>query len=182
MKDSNSKDNRKEEKEKAMKMTTLVKASVFTAALGLASLLPTTARAQAEVSPDFFELSNTAPVAQPTQVAANISNADFHGTFSLPYDAKCTGGKNLKSGQYTLLVKSDGANRVVTLRRGAEQMNFRVRRALGNSTASQSAVLVRKLGEKRVLQAVYLDKLNALLLLDDVAEGSLARMERLPIY
>ena len=165
-----------------MKATTLLKVSVFTATLGLACLLPATARAQADVSPDFFELSNTAPLAtQPTQVATT-SNADFHGTFSLPYDMKCGGGKNLKSGQYTLSVKSEGTNRMISIRRGAEEMNIRVHRVLGNSMAkSQSAVLVRKWGEGRMLQAVYLQKMNVLLYLDGIAEGNLARMERLPI-
>jgi hypothetical protein len=32
-----------------------------------------------------------------------------------------------------------------------------------------------------MMQAVYVQKLNALLYLDDIAEGSLVRMERLPI-
>ena len=162
-----------------MTVTTLVKVSVFTAALGFACLLPGTVRAQADVSPDFFELSNTAPPeGRPTQMT---TTADFDGTFSLPYDVKCS-GQNLKSGQYTLSVKSDGANRMVSIRRaGAEQMNIRVRRTLGNSPSSRSAVLVWKSGESRLMQAVYVQKLNALLYLDDIAEGSLVRMERLPI-
>ena len=178
MKNSNPKDNGK--KEKAMKVTTLVKASVFTAALGLACLLPATARAQADVSPDFFELTNTAaPATQPAQVAT-VSNADFRGTFSLPYDVKCS-GQNLKSGQYTLSMKSDGTNRMVTLRHGAEEMNIRVRRVLGNSRPSQSAVVVRKWGETRMLEAVYVQKLNTLLYLDESAAGNSRLTERLPI-
>ena len=82
---------------------------------------------------------------------------------------KCGGGKNLKSGQYTLSVKSEGANRMISIRRGAEETNIRVHRVLGNSMAkSQSAVLVRKWGEGRMLQAVYLQKLNVLLYLDGI--------------
>jgi len=52
---------------------------VFTAALGLACLLPATAHAQAEVSPDFYPLSNTETIApQPAQVAsAKQTKADF---------------------------------------------------------------------------------------------------------
>jgi hypothetical protein len=135
-----------------MRATTLLKVSVFTATLGLACLLPRTARAQAEVSPDFYELSNTAPP-ETAQVATTVSNADFHGTFLLPYDVNCS-GQNLKSGQYTLSMKSEGAKRMISIRRGAEEMNIRVRRALGNSTASQSAVLVRKWGERNAASGV----------------------------
>ena len=158
-----------------MKVKILVKASAFTAVLGLGCLLPGIAHAQAEVSPDFFELSNTAAA---TQMAANASNADFQGTFSLPYDVECSGHK-LKSGQYTLALKSEGTNRTVTMHRGTEDMNIRVRRVLGNSTAGRSALLMRKLGERRMLEAVYVQKLNMLLYLDEGAERNWERMEPL---
>ena len=46
-----------------MKMTAVVKSSVFAAALGLACLLPTTAHAQADVSPDVYEVANTETIA-----------------------------------------------------------------------------------------------------------------------
>jgi hypothetical protein len=85
---------------------------------------------------------------QPTRVAANVSNADFQRTFSLPYDVRCS-GKNLESGQSTVSEKSDGTNRMISIRRaGAEEMNIRVGRTLGNSTPSRSAVLVWKSGER----------------------------------
>jgi hypothetical protein len=65
-----------------MKVQIFVEASAFIAALGLACLLPGTAYAQFEPSPDFFELSTTVPpAAQHTQTAANASLGDFHGTF-----------------------------------------------------------------------------------------------------
>jgi hypothetical protein len=162
-----------------MKVKIFVEASAFIAALGLACLLPGTAHAQFEPAPDFFELSTTAPpAAQPTQIAANASMGDFHGTFSLPYDVECS-GHNLKSGQYTLSVKSDGTNRMVTMLGGTQEMNIRVRRVLANSRAGRSALVMRKSGDRRLLEAVYVQKLNLLLYLDESAERSWVRMEPL---
>ena len=47
--------------------------------------------------------------------------------------------------------------------------------------ASQSALLVRKSGEGRRLEAVYVEGLNAMLYPDTNPNGSHARTERLPI-
>ena len=53
-----------------MKMTTVVKISLYTAALGLACMLPVTARAQSEVMPDSFAFSaDEATVPRPVRVA-----------------------------------------------------------------------------------------------------------------
>jgi hypothetical protein len=196
--------------ETTMKVTTFMKATVFIAALGLACLLPATAHAQAEISPDFYELMNTETMAvqpvlvattagqaetspdfyeltntetmpvQPAQLAATTAKDDFHGMFSLPYDVKCS-GKSLKSGKYLLSVKSDGRNRILTIHRQGELMNIRVREIPGNPVASRSALLVRKSGEGRILEAVYVQQLNALLYLDTNESVTLGRMERLPI-
>lgn len=92
-----------------MKMTTVAKISLYTAALGLACMLPVTARAQSEVMPDSFPFSaNEATAARPTPVAevddVNQTPDDFQGKVTLPYNAKCA-GKNLKAGQYSLSVK-----------------------------------------------------------------------------
>jgi hypothetical protein len=171
-----------ENREKMMKITTAVKASMFTAALGLACLLPATAHAQVDVSPDFYPIANTETIApQPAQVAsAKPAKADFEGKFSLPYDAKCS-GKNLKSGKYLLSVKSDGRGRVVTIHRSGEEVSVRVREVPRNRAGSQSALLVRKSDEGRRLEAVYVEGLNAMLYLETDTMGSHGRMERLPI-
>ncbi|MFZ0885663.1 MAG: hypothetical protein WAN14_19840 [Candidatus Acidiferrales bacterium] len=166
-----------------MKMTTAVKSSMITLALGaLACLLPTTARAQSDMSPDEFAFS--APEtnnAQPVQVAsANITKAEFEGKVSLPYDVKC-GNQNLKAGQYLLSVKSEGTSRVVTINGGGQNMNMRARVVPANQAGSQSALLVRKSSEGRKLAAVYVEGLNATLYLEASTNGSHARMERLPI-
>ncbi len=166
-----------------MKMTTIVKSSVFAAALGLACLLPTTTHAQADVSPDIYEVVNTDTIAaeQQVQVAANTTKpADFQGHFALPYEVRCK-GKSLKSGQYALSVKSEGTGRVVTITRNGETMNIRAQELTGNPAASHSTVLVRKSHEGRLLEAVYVRQLNVLLFLDTNAAAQSGSMERLPI-
>ena len=89
MKNSNTVIQSKEEKK--MKITTIVKVSVYAATLGFAFMLPVTAHAQMDVAPDEFAFS--APettAAQPVQVAnANATKADFEGKVSLPYAVKC---------------------------------------------------------------------------------------------
>ena len=172
-----------EKKEMKVKMTMAVKGSIFAAALGVACLLPVTTHAQADVSPDNYELANTETTAatQQTQVASNTATpADFHGQFALPYEVRCK-GKSLKSGQYSLSVKSEGTSRVVTIARNGETMNIRAQELAGNPGASHSTVLVRKSHEGRKLEAVYVRQLNVLLFLDGNAAAQSGQMERLPI-
>jgi len=178
----NSRPKTEEKKEKEREMKTIVKASVFAATLGLACLLPATAHAQAEVAPDTYEItSNETVVAQPVQTASNSTTpADFQGRFSLPYDVRCS-GKSLKSGQYSLSVKSEGTSRVVTIVHNGEAMKIRAQEMPGRPATSHSALLVRKSPDGRLLEAVYVQQLNTLLFLDSNAAAQSGRMERLPI-
>ena len=163
-----------------MKITTVVKASVFGAALGIACLLPVTAHAQADVSPDHFELLNTeTPAAPPALVASTKdAKADFQGKFSLPYHVQCS-GKNLKPGEYQLSVKSEGTNRVIAIHGRGANLNIQARVVPANRAESQSAVLVRKSGQSRSLEGVYVEALNAMLYLE--TSTGLGVMERVPI-
>jgi hypothetical protein len=170
-------------KEIEMKITTVVKGSIFAAALGVACLLPATTHAQADVSPDVYEVVNTETIVaeQQLQVAANTAKpADFQGRFALPYEVHCK-GKSLKSGQYALSVKSEGTGRVVTITRNGETMKIRAQELVGNPAASHSTVLVRKSHEGRLLEAVYVRQLNVLLFLDTNAAAQSGLTERLPI-
>jgi hypothetical protein len=171
-----------EKKETKVKMTMTVKGSIFAAALGLACLLPVTTHAQADVSPSFYELANTdVTVAQQARLASNNAKpADFQGKFALPYEVRCK-GKSLKSGQYSLSVKSEGTTHVVTIARNGESMNIRAQELTGNSAASRSTVLVRKSHQGRMLEAVYVRQLNVLLFLDTNSAAQSGLMERLPI-
>ncbi len=161
-----------------MKITTVVKASIFTAALGLACLLPATARAQSDVMPDEFAFSAETTVAQP--VVAVQTKANFEGKISLPYGVNCA-GKNLKAGEYVVSVKSQGSSRVVAIYGHGENVNMQVREVRANRAASHSALLVRKSGEGRRVEAVYVQELSATLYLNAKSNGSAAGMERLPI-
>src|SRR5580704_9825571 len=177
----NSKSENETKKESKMKITKIMKSSVFAAVLGLACLLPTTTHAQADVSPDVYQNVNTETIVteQHVQVAANIAKpADFQGRFALPYEVRCK-GKSLKSGQYVLSVKSEGTGRVVTIARNGETMNIRAQELTGNSAANHSTVLVRKSPNGRMLEAVYVRQLNVLLYLDMNAAAESGKMESL---
>jgi hypothetical protein len=177
MKNSNSKI--QEKKETTMKMTTVVKATMFTAALGLACMLPATARAQSDVMPDEFAFSaEPTTVAQP--VAATQAKANFEGKISLPYGVNCA-GKNLEPGEYLVSVKSEGSNRVVAIHGRGENVNMHVREVRTNRVASRSALLVRKSGQGHKVEAVYVEGLGATLYLYPDTNGAAAGMERLPI-
>jgi hypothetical protein len=181
MKNLNSKIESQEETK--MKMTTVVKISLYTAALGLACLLPVTARAQSDVMPDSFPFSaDEATAAHPALVAAvddvNQTQDDFQGKVTLPYNAKCA-GKNLKAGQYLLSVKLEATGRVVSIHGNGADMNIHVREVPTHRRASQSALLVRNSGHDRTLAAVSVEGLNAMFYLSTSATQALT--ERLPI-
>ncbi len=165
-----------------MEIKTLAKISVFAALLGFASLLPATARAQSEVMPDSFPFTaEETAAAQAVQHAdAKIVKADFEGKVSLPYDVKCE-GKNLKAGKYFVTVKSEGTNRVITLRGSGENVNVQAHEVPANRAASQSVLLVRKAGDGRSVEAVYVKGLNTTLYLDSSLNASHVAMDRLPI-
>jgi hypothetical protein len=173
-----------EKRETKVKMTIMaVKGSIFAAALGLACLLPVTTHAQAEVSPEVYETVSPETIAAEHQLLAAANTAkpvDFQGKFALPYEVRCK-GKSLKSGQYSLSVKSEGTGRVVTIARNGETMNIRAQELTGNPGASHSTALVRKSHEGRMLEAVYVRQLNVLLFLDEDAAAQSGQMERLPI-
>ena len=171
------------QKETKMKMTTVVKISLYTAALGLACMLPVTARAQSEVMPDSFAFStDEATASRPVQVAevddVNQTQDDFQGKVTLPYNAKCA-GKNLKAGQYLLSVKLEATGRVVSIHGNGADMNIRVREVPTRRRPSQSSLLVRNSGHDRTLAAVSVEGLNAMFYLSTSASQALT--ERLPI-
>jgi hypothetical protein len=172
-------------KETTMNVSTLMKASMLTAALALACLLPSTARAQAEVAPDIYDIAapQTIAAAQPVDATAKTQTAaDFDGKFSLPYQVNCS-GTALAPGVYSLSVKSEGSNRVVTIHRDGEEVNLPVREVSQRPALSSSALLLRRAGPARTLEAVYVHKLNAVLYLDGTAnaKSNQGRIERLPI-
>ena len=165
-----------------MRIMTVVKTSAIAATLGLACLLPTTAHAQMDAMPDSFAFSATETVAaQPAQVVvAKESKADFEGKVSLPYNVKCA-GRDLKAGEYLLSVKSQGTTRLVTIRGGGENVNVHVREVSAKQSTNHSALLVRKSGDSRQVEALYLEGMKATLYLNANPNGTYLAMEQLPI-
>jgi hypothetical protein len=176
MKNSNSKVQGK--RETTMKMTTVVKASMLTAVLGLACLLPAPARAQSDVMPDEFAFS-----VEPTNVAqpvAAVKAANFDGKISLPYALNCA-GKNLEPAEYMVSARSEGSARVVTIHGGGAPVNMQAREVRVKEATSHSALLVRTSGQGHKVEAVYVEGLGATLYLNPNANGAVVEMERLPI-
>jgi len=165
-----------------MRLATFVKGSMLLAVLGFACLLPARVNAQvdAQPDPDLYEGPHTEAIAAHAVPTARAKEAktDFAGKFSLPYNVEC-GGRNLRPGQYSISVKSEGTNRVLNIHSSAANMNIPVRVVPANQGASRSAVLVRTSGEGRKLEAVYVEGLNATLYLE--ANTGYGAMERLPI-
>jgi hypothetical protein len=64
------------EKETTMKARTISRISVAAAGLAIALLLPATTRAQAEVSPDFYELDTAQAAPAPTAQAIPVTTND----------------------------------------------------------------------------------------------------------
>jgi len=161
-----------------MSSMTVVRTSAIAALLGFACLLPATAHAQADAMPDSFAFS--AEEVASAQSVTKATKADFEGKVFLPYDFKC-GNKDLKAGQYVLAVKSEGTARVLTIRGGGEKVNIHVHAVPANRDGKHSALLVRKSGDGRRVEALYVEGLNAVLYLSAVASGSHVEMERVPI-
>ncbi|HXO05657.1 MAG TPA: hypothetical protein VN884_08505 [Candidatus Sulfotelmatobacter sp.] len=161
-----------------MKMTTVVKASMLIAALGLACLLPATARAQSDVMPDEFAFSaEPATAAQPAAAARAVN---FDGKISLPDAVNCA-GKNLEAGEYMVSVRSEGSARVVTIHGGGRSVNVLAHEVRVKEETGHSALLVRKSGQGHRVEAVYVEGLGATLYLNANTKGAAIEMERLPI-
>jgi len=165
-----------------MTITTAVRGSILIAVLGFACLLPARVYAQVDAMPDtnINEGPNMERIgAQTTPVAtAKETQTDFAGKFSLPYNVKC-GSKNLKPGQYSLAVKSQGTGRVVTIHGSDTNVNLPVHVVPADRSASHSTLLVRKSGEARQLEGVYVEELKATLYVE--ANIGYGVREQLPI-
>ncbi|HEX8764409.1 MAG TPA: hypothetical protein VF740_04575 [Candidatus Acidoferrum sp.] len=161
---------------------TFAKGMLTLAGLALACFWPATTHAQAEVSPDYYAIDNAAPIEQP--LAAQAQPAEFQGQISLPYQLQCN-GKQLAAGQYMVAVKTEGAKKTVVLHKDGNEVKLAVKQIAPASKTGKSALLVQSAGEKRMLEAVYVASMNAVLYLDhDWKLSLLDRMqnaERLPI-
>ena len=149
----------------------------------LACLWPATSHAQAETAPDAYKSSNMEP-----HIPA-VAKVEFQGTFSLPFQAQCHGNK-LAPGKYTLVVKTVGEDKMVTLQREGSDVVLKSRPIPPTSVSDQgpSAVLVRHgPGPKsHTLEGVYVENLKLVLYLDDSGhtkfmDKMFAGLKRVPI-
>jgi hypothetical protein len=139
-----------------------------------------TAHAQAEVSPDHYELSNTevTPALNAAIAGAKQTKADFTGKFSLPYSVRCN-GQDLRPGEYLISVKARGTSQVVTIQETNTNLTFQARMVPANERMNGSTMIVRKSPKGRKLEGVYVAQLSSILYFQPVA--SAGSIERVPI-
>lgn len=161
----------------------MTKTAWMIAGLVLACFWPAATHAQAEHSPDVYETKKGEK-----EPLAPAVKAEFQGNFSLPYDAQCSGHK-LTAGKYTLVVKTVGEDKMVTLQREGTEIVLTVRRTSAPASApSQSHVMLRH-GPgpgSHTLEGLYLEKLNLDLYLDEsghvkAMDKMFAGVKRVPI-
>lgn len=141
----------------------ITKSTLIMAGLLVACFWPAAARAQAESSPDNYGVSNAAPVP-----AKSAAKTDFQGSFSLAKQAQCAGHK-LTAGKYTIVVKTVGENKMVTLQREGNDIVLTVTKTTPPTDSGHSAVLVRH-GPgpgAHTVEAVYIESLHLVLFLDE---------------
>jgi hypothetical protein len=142
----------------------LTKIAWIVAGLVLACFCSATTHAQATIAPDNYPRLNTVPI---TPEAVKV---DFQGNFSLPNEVQCHGHK-LAPGKYTLMVKTVGTDKMVTLQREGSDVVLHSRPVTPTSVSDQgrSAVLVRH-GPgpgTHTLEGVYVEILKLVLFLDE---------------
>jgi hypothetical protein len=167
---------------------TMRNAMLAMAGLALGCVWPATAHAQAEVAPDFYEITNAVAIDSPAMLAMATETpkapTEFQGNISLPYGVNCA-GKKLAAGEYTLAVKTEGASKTVVLHKDGNDVSLPVQKIEAGSAMGSSALLVRRGTQARTLEAVYVQDMKAILYLNPAGKASLrGRMlaaERLPI-
>jgi hypothetical protein len=142
----------------------LTKIAWMVTGLVLACFCSVPTHAQATIAPDNYPRSNTAPITDPAV------KVEFQGNFSLPNEVQCHGHK-LAPGKYTLMVKTVGTDKMVTLQREGSDIVLQSRPVTPTSVSDQghSAVLVRH-GPgpgTHTLEGVYVEILKLVLFLDE---------------
>lgn len=162
----------------------LTKMTWIIAGLVVLFLCPAITHAQAETGAQEHEMRNAEAI-----TPAPAVKADFEGKFSLPYQVQCHGHK-LAPGEYTLVVKTIGENKMVTLQREGSDVVLQSRTVTPTSVSDQgrSAVMVRHgPGPKsHTLEGVYLENLKIVLFLDETGKSTpldkmFAGVNRVPI-
>jgi hypothetical protein len=149
----------------------------------LAAFFPVISHAQAETGAQDHETHNMAAIAH------TPATTEFEGHVSLPYQVQCHGHK-LMAGEYKLLVKTVGEDKMVTLQREGSDVVLRSRPVPPTSVSDHgpSAVMLRH-GPgpgTHTLEGVYIENLKLVLFLDETGHANpidkvFASVKRIPI-
>jgi hypothetical protein len=126
-------------------------------ALSLSASAP--CRAQ-EVNPDHFELTNVVSSAQPVKSSSRQSNSaigEFHGALSLSHKVQCA-GMTLLPGTYQLTLRSQDSRTALTLSQRGSSITVPAVEVARNVSAGRSGAFLRRTGDDRSLEAVFLEK------------------------
>jgi len=162
---------------------TIRKITWMIAGMLLACFWPASAHAQAETGAQEHHMPNAAAITPSTL------KTDFEGHFTLPFEVQCHGHK-IAPGKYTVVVKTVGEEKMVTLQREGSDIVLQSRPMPPTSVPDEghSAVMVRHgPGPKsHTLEAVYVEDLKLVLFLDESGhqrfmDKMFAGLKRLPI-
>jgi hypothetical protein len=170
---------------KEIPMRTITTKNMWVIMLGvLAGLAPVATHAQAETSPDEYRDGGMATIIPEASV-----KPDFEGKFTMPYEVWCHGNR-LVPGDYKVMVKTVGADKMVTLQRAGSNVVLHSHAVAPTSVSDvgHSAVMLRHGPgpSGHTLEGVYVENLKLVLFLDDSGHTSpfdkiFASMTRLPI-
>jgi hypothetical protein len=170
---------------KEIPMRTITTKIMWVIMLGvLAGLAPVATHAQAETSPDEYRDGGMATIIPEASV-----KPDFEGKFTMPYEVWCHGNR-LVPGEYKVMVKTVGAEKMVTLQREGSNVVLHSHPVAPTSVSDvgHSAVMLRHGPgpSGHTLEGVYVENLKLVLFLDDSGHTNpfdkiFASMTRLPI-
>ena len=152
--------------------------------VAVAGLAPAVTHAQAETSPDEYRDGGMATIIPEAAV-----KPDFEGKFTMPYEVWCHGNR-LVPGEYKVMVKTVGAEKMVTLQREGSNVVLHSHPVAPTSVSDvgHSAVMLRHGPgpSSHTLEGVYVESLKLVLYLDDSGhtkpfDKMFASVTRLPI-
>jgi hypothetical protein len=146
-------------------ITTMTKITWVILLVALAGLAPAATHAQTEPSPDEYRDGGMATIIPEAAV-----KPDFEGKFNMPYEVWCHGNR-LVPGEYKVVVKTVGAEKMVTLQREGSNVVLHSHPVTPTSVddVGHSAVMLRHGPgpSAHTLEGVYVENLKLVLFLDD---------------
>jgi hypothetical protein len=173
-----------EEGDHPMKVNSIV--GILACCVGLAALGGPCARAQTEIDPDHFELSNVEPFER-IKIDTRTETRAMHydGKFTLPYTVQCS-GKSLSPGRYSVSLHSEGKIGQATLKRRDRAITVPgVVQKAAHKYGTDTLVVVELNGSARRLSAIQVAELDLLfepvLAMEAASDRRPRRFEKLPL-